>query len=99
MDDEKKSLVLEQALEAGVKFVRLQFTDIHGLLKNMAIPVDQLNKALDSDLMFDGWVRVHDWEVREYLNKYLNLCFFIDLFPSSALLPLGGASFYSRVSL
>lgn len=54
MDDEQKNQVLEQALEAGVKFVRLQFTDIHGLLKNMAITVDQLDKALDGELMFDG---------------------------------------------
>lgn len=38
----------------GVKFVRLQFTDIFGVLKNVAIPVDQLPKALNNELMFDG---------------------------------------------
>lgn len=54
MDDEQKKEILARALEAGVKFVRLQFTDIHGLLKNMAITVDQLAKALDGELMFDG---------------------------------------------
>lgn len=55
MDDkEKKAAVLRQAEEWGVKFVRLQFTDIFGVLKNVAIPVDQLPKALNNELMFDG---------------------------------------------
>ncbi|MDN5362608.1 MAG: glutamine synthetase [Moorella sp. (in: firmicutes)] len=55
MDDkEKKAAVLQQAEEWGVKFVRLQFTDIFGVLKNVAIPVDQLPKALNNELMFDG---------------------------------------------
>lgn len=42
------------AKEMGVKFIRLQFTDIFGVLKNVAIPVDQLDKALAGELMFDG---------------------------------------------
>lgn len=42
------------AKEMGVKFVRLQFTDIFGVLKNVAITVEQLDKALDGELMFDG---------------------------------------------
>jgi len=54
MDDEQRNQVLDQALKAGVKFIRLQFTDINGLLKNVAITVDQLEKALDGELMFDG---------------------------------------------
>ncbi|KKM10192.1 glutamine synthetase [Clostridiales bacterium PH28_bin88] len=40
--------------ELGVKFIRLQFTDILGVLKNVAITVDQLEKALNNELMFDG---------------------------------------------
>lgn len=40
--------------ELDVKFVRLQFVDILGILKNVAIPVDQLGKALDGEVMFDG---------------------------------------------
>ncbi|MGB9662021.1 MAG: type I glutamate--ammonia ligase [Moorellaceae bacterium] len=46
--------ILQQAEELGVKFVRLQFTDIFGVLKNVAIPVDQLPKALNNEIMFDG---------------------------------------------
>ncbi len=49
-----KKQVLEKAKEMNVKFVRLQFTDIYGVLKNMAITVEQLEKALDGELMFDG---------------------------------------------
>lgn len=42
------------AKEWGVKFIRLQFTDIFGILKNVAITVEQLQKALEGELMFDG---------------------------------------------
>nr|WP_152946940.1 type I glutamate--ammonia ligase [Desulfofundulus thermobenzoicus] len=42
------------ARELGVKFIRLQFTDIFGVLKNVSITVEQLDKALDGELMFDG---------------------------------------------
>ena len=40
--------------ENDVEFIRLQFTDIFGILKNVAIPKSQLNKALDNQMMFDG---------------------------------------------
>ncbi|MBO8138027.1 MAG: type I glutamate--ammonia ligase [Desulfotomaculum sp.] len=40
--------------EHNVKFIRLQFTDIFGVLKNVAITVEQLDKALNNELMFDG---------------------------------------------
>lgn len=49
-----KEDVLIKAKEADVKFVRLQFTDIFGVLKNVAITVEQLAKALDGEMMFDG---------------------------------------------
>ncbi len=49
-----KEDVLIKAKEADVKFIRLQFTDIFGILKNVAITVEQLEKALDGEMMFDG---------------------------------------------
>ena len=49
-----KEDVLKQAEELNVRFIRLQFTDILGVIKNVAIPVEQLGKALDGQLMFDG---------------------------------------------
>ncbi len=38
----------------GIKFIRLQFSDIFGATKNVAIPVEQLEKAIEGDMMFDG---------------------------------------------
>ena len=49
-NDDVRSL----AKDLGVKFIRLQFTDIFGVLKNVSITVEQLDKALDGELMFDG---------------------------------------------
>jgi len=49
-----KEDVLKEARELGVKFIRLQFTDIFGVLKNVSITIEQLEKALDGELMFDG---------------------------------------------
>lgn len=49
-----KEDVMQKVRDLNVKFVRLQFTDIFGVLKNVAIPVEQLPKALDGEMMFDG---------------------------------------------
>jgi glutamine synthetase len=40
--------------ENDVNFIRLQFTDISGTLKNVAITKSQLEKALDNECVFDG---------------------------------------------
>ena len=40
--------------EMNVGTISLQFTDILGTVKHVEIPVDQLDKALNGDLMFDG---------------------------------------------
>ncbi len=40
--------------EEDVEFIRLQFTDILGNLKNVAVTAGQLQKALDNNCMFDG---------------------------------------------
>jgi glutamine synthetase len=49
-----KDEVLMLAKEKRVRFVLLQFSDILGVLKNVAIPVEQLPAALDGEIMFDG---------------------------------------------
>ena len=46
--------ILKLVEEEDVEFIRLQFTDIFGNLKNVAITAGQLEKALDNDCMFDG---------------------------------------------
>ena len=40
--------------EEDVEFIRLQFTDMFGTLKNVAITSSQLEKALNNECMFDG---------------------------------------------
>lgn len=49
-----KEEILALAEEMNVRYVRLQFTDLLGIIKNVEIPVDQLAKALDNKIMFDG---------------------------------------------
>src|SRR6266436_9268722 len=46
--------VLELAAANNVRFLRLQFTDILGINKNVEIPASQFEKALAGDIMFDG---------------------------------------------
>ena len=46
--------ILKMAKEEDVEFIRLQFTDIFGTMKNVAVTTSQLEKALDNQVMFDG---------------------------------------------
>ena len=46
--------IIEIVKEKNVRFFRLQFVDIFGIMKNIAIPLSQLEKALDGKMMFDG---------------------------------------------
>ena len=45
--------ILELIDEEDIEFIRLQFTDISGTLKNMATTIDQLDKILDGHYKFD----------------------------------------------
>lgn len=49
-----KEQILQLANESDVRYVRLQFTDLLGIIKNVEIPVDQLTKTLENKIMFDG---------------------------------------------
>ena len=40
--------------EEDVEFIRLQFTDIFGTLKNVAVTTSQLERVLNNEVMFDG---------------------------------------------
>ncbi len=46
--------ILELAEIRQVRFLRLQFTDIQGVLKNVEVPSTQFVKALQGNIMFDG---------------------------------------------
>ena len=63
--------VMELVKEENVRFIRLQFTDILGTIKNVEIPVSQLSKALDNKMMFDGssiegFVRIEESDMYLY---------------------------------
>ena len=49
-----KEDIIKIVRDEKVEFIRLQFTDIFGMLKNVAITAKQLEKALDNKCMFDG---------------------------------------------
>lgn len=38
----------------NVKFIKLQFVDINGQVKNMSVPSEQIDKALNNEIMLDG---------------------------------------------
>lgn len=46
--------ILKSLRAEGVRFMRLQFTDILGVTKNVELPASQFEKALDGEIMFDG---------------------------------------------
>jgi glutamine synthetase len=61
--------VLDEIDEKGVDFLRLQFTDILGTVKNVAIPASQAEKAFTEGIYFDGssiegFVRIQESDMR-----------------------------------
>ena len=49
-----KEDILNIVEQEDIEFIRLQFTDMFGMIKNVAITAGQLPKALDNKIMFDG---------------------------------------------
>lgn len=49
-----KEQILDLVKEQKVAFLNLQFTDIVGIIKNITIPINQLEDALDHGVWFDG---------------------------------------------
>src|SRR6188472_2588221 len=52
--DDPKTRILERVARETVKFMRLQFTDILGVIKNVEVPDRQFEEALAGRIMFDG---------------------------------------------
>ncbi|CAH0418220.1 type I glutamate--ammonia ligase [Periweissella ghanensis] len=55
----------------NVEFLRLTFTDMFGMIKNVEVPVSQLEKVLDNNMMFDGssidgFVRIEESDMYLY---------------------------------
>lgn len=63
--------ILRMAQEEDVGFIRLQFTDIFGVMKNIAVTANQLERALDNQVIFDGssiegFARIEDSDMYLY---------------------------------
>ena len=70
-----KQDIIRMVEEEDVEFIRLQFTDMFGTLKNVAITSSQLEKALNNECMFDGssiegFVRIEESDM--YLHPDLD---------------------------
>lgn len=66
-----KQDIIRMVEEEDVEFIRLQFTDMFGTLKNVAITSSQLEKALNNECMFDGssiegFVRIEESDMYLY---------------------------------
>ena len=66
-----KQDIIRLVEEEDVEFIRLQFTDMFGTFKNVAITKSQLGKALDNQCMFDGssiegFVRIEESDMYLY---------------------------------
>lgn len=69
--------VLKSIEENHVRFLRLQFVDIQGMVKSVGIPVSQTEKALTAGISFDGssiegFVRIEesDMVLKPDINTY-----------------------------
>ena len=66
-----KEQIKEAAQNENVRFLRLMFTDILGRLKNVEVPISQIDKVLDNKMMFDGssiegFVRIEESDMYLY---------------------------------
>ena len=64
-----KKDIMELVKDEDVEFIRLQFTDMFGSLKNVAITASQLEKALNNECMFDG----------SSIEGFVRICIFIPI--------------------
>ena len=67
--------ILRLIKSEDVQFIRMQFTDLFGQMKNVAVTASQAERALDGDIMLDGssiqgFVRVEESD--QYLRPDLD---------------------------
>ena len=70
-----KEDIIRKVKEENIKFIRMQFTDIFGQMKNVTITESQIEKALDNQIMIDGssiegFVRINESD--QYLRPDLD---------------------------
>ncbi|KRK49256.1 type I glutamate--ammonia ligase [Secundilactobacillus kimchicus] len=69
--DYTKDDIRQIVKDENVRFIRLMFTDLFGIIKNVEIPISQLDKLLDNKMMFDGssiegFVRIEESDMYLY---------------------------------
>ncbi|WP_125579566.1 type I glutamate--ammonia ligase [Lacticaseibacillus suibinensis] len=71
-------MIRQSVKEQNVEFLRLMFTDINGIIKNVEVPVSQLEKVLANKMTFDGssidgFVRIEESDMLLFpdLNTWL----------------------------
>ena len=72
-----KEDIIRMVKEEDIEFIRMQFTDIFGQLKNVALTASQIEKAVNNEIMFDGssiegFVRIDESD--QYLYPDLDRC-------------------------
>ena len=75
MSKDTKEDIIRLVREGDVEFIRMQFTDIFGQLKNVAITASQIEKAVNNEIMIDGssiegFVRINESD--QYLRPDLD---------------------------
>lgn len=75
MENLKKEDIIRRVREEGIDFIRMQFTDVFGRMKNVTISAAQIEKALDNKIAMDGssiegFTRIHESD--QYLYPDLN---------------------------
>ena len=71
MEGYTREEILRLIQEEDVQFIRMQFTDLFGQLKNVAITVSQIERALDGEIMLDG-SSIQDSARVEESDQYLH---------------------------
>ena len=66
-----KEDIIRKVSQGDIQFIRMQFTDIFGQLKNVAITASQIEKAVNNQVMIDGssiegFVRIHESDMYLY---------------------------------
>ena len=70
MENYNKAEILQMVEEEDVEFIRLQFTDMFGVLKNVAIPASRIIKAMDNRCTID-LASLDGFAQREETDLYL----------------------------
>lgn len=72
-----KEDIIRIVKEEDIEFIRMQFVDIFGQLKNVAITASQIEKAVNNQITFDGssiegYTRINESD--QYLYRSEQLC-------------------------